>query len=73
MSVTIHDVAKAARVSTATVSNVLNSTGKVGRETRRLVLATVRKLGYIRDVHARHFDGLWELSSPTSRIHFFRR
>src|SRR5580700_7479359 len=54
MSVTIRDVAKAAEVSTATVSNVLNSTGKVGRETRRLVLATVRKLGYIRDVHARH-------------------
>lgn len=54
MSVTIHDVAKAAEVSTATVSNVLNNTGKVGRETRRLVLATVRKLGYIRDVHARH-------------------
>ncbi len=54
MSVTIRDVAKAAKVSTATVSNVLNSTGKVGRETRRLVLSTVRKLGYIRDVHARH-------------------
>src|SRR5437899_1932529 len=54
MSVTIHDVAKAAKVSTATVSNVLNNTGKVGRETRRLVLSTVRKLGYIRDVHARH-------------------
>lgn len=54
MSVTIHDVAKAANVSTATVSNVLNNTGKVGRETRRLVLSTVRKLGYIRNVHARH-------------------
>src|SRR6201984_1712069 len=54
MSVTIHDVAKAAKVSTATVSNVLNSTGKMGRETRRPVLSTVRKLGYIRNVHARH-------------------
>jgi LacI family transcriptional regulator len=53
-SVTIRDVAKAAKVSTATVSNVLNNTGKVGSETRRLVLSTVRKLGYIRDVHARH-------------------
>jgi len=53
MSVTIRDVAKAANVSTATVSNVLNRTGKVGKETRRLILATVRKLGYIRDVHAR--------------------
>jgi len=54
MSVTIHDVAKAADVSTATVSNVLNKTGKVGSKTRRLVLSTVRRLGYIRDVHARH-------------------
>src|SRR4249920_2732122 len=58
MSVTIRDVAKAAKVSTETVSNVLNSTGKVGRETRRLVLSTVRKLGYIRDVHARHLASL---------------
>ena len=54
MSVTIRDVAKAAAVSTATVSNVLNNTGKVGAQTRRLVLSTVKKLGYIRDVHARH-------------------
>ena len=54
VNVTIRDVAKAAKVSTATVSNVLNNTGKVGTETRRLVLSTVRKLGYIRDVHARH-------------------
>jgi DNA-binding LacI/PurR family transcriptional regulator len=53
MTVTIREVAKAAEVSTATVSNVLNKTGKVGPETRRLVLSTVRKLGYIRDVHAR--------------------
>jgi len=53
-SVTIRDVAQAAKVSTATVSNVLNNTGKVGSATRRLVLSTVRKLGYIRDVHARH-------------------
>jgi LacI family transcriptional regulator len=54
MTVTIRDVAKAAAVSTATVSNVLNNTGKVGPQTRRLVLSTVKKLGYIRDVHARH-------------------
>jgi DNA-binding LacI/PurR family transcriptional regulator len=53
MSVTIHDVAKAAGVSTATVSNVLNKTGKVGANTHRLVLTTVRRLGYVPDVHAR--------------------
>jgi DNA-binding LacI/PurR family transcriptional regulator len=54
MNVTIRDVAKAAGVSTATVSNVLNKTGKVGARTHRLVLSTVRRLGYVPDVHARH-------------------
>src|SRR3954469_21733555 len=53
MTITIREVANAAGVSTATVSNVLNKTGKVGPETRRNVLATVRKLGYVPDVHAR--------------------
>jgi LacI family transcriptional regulator len=53
MTITIREVASAAGVSTATVSNVLNNTGKVGAETRRHVLATVRKLGYVPDVHAR--------------------
>ncbi|HKU20764.1 MAG TPA: LacI family DNA-binding transcriptional regulator [Terriglobales bacterium] len=55
MSVTtIRDVAKAAGVSTATVSNVLNNTGKVGAITQRLVLSTVKRMGYIPDAHARH-------------------
>ncbi len=54
MNVTIRDVAKATGVSTATVSNVLNKTGKVGPKTRRLVLSAVRRMGYIPDVHARH-------------------
>src|SRR5256714_7101022 len=54
MSVRIRDVAKAAAVFTSTVSNVLNNTGKVGPQTRRLVLSAVKKLGYIRDVPARH-------------------
>jgi LacI family transcriptional regulator len=53
MSVTIRDVAKAADVSTATVSNVLNKTGKVGPAARRVVLSAVRRLGYIPNVHAR--------------------
>lgn len=54
MSVTIRDVAKATGVSTATVSNVLNKTGKVGMNTRRLVLGAVKRIGYVPDVHARH-------------------
>lgn len=54
MRVTIDDVAKAAKVSTATVSNVLNKTGKVGRRTQQLVLSTVKRLGYFPNVHARH-------------------
>lgn len=54
MALTIRDVAKEAGVSTATVSNVLNRTGKVGRQTHRLVLSAVKRLGYVPDVHARH-------------------
>jgi LacI family transcriptional regulator len=54
MGLTIRDVAKAAGVSTATVSNVLNKTGKVGRRTYVLVLSTVKRLGYFPNVHARH-------------------
>jgi len=54
MALTIRDVAKAAGVSTATVSNVLNNTGKVGRGTHRLVLSAVKKLGYFPNAHARN-------------------
>src|SRR5258708_1426206 len=54
MSLTIRDVAKAAGVSTATVSNVLNKTGKVGPSTHRLVLSAVKRLGYVPNAHARH-------------------
>ena len=54
MGLTIRDVAKAAGVSTATVSNVLNKTGKVGRRTHLLVLSTVKRLGYFPNVYARH-------------------
>lgn len=54
MTVTIRDVAKAAGVSTATVSNVLNQTGKVGQGARHLVLSAVKRLGYVPNAHARH-------------------
>jgi DNA-binding LacI/PurR family transcriptional regulator len=53
-SVTIRDVAKAAGVSVATVSYVLNDTGRVGRATRVAVLSAVRKLDYVANLHARN-------------------
>ena len=54
MALTIRDVAREAKVSTATVSHVLNKTGQVSRETRRQVLSVVRRLGYFPNAHARN-------------------
>jgi DNA-binding LacI/PurR family transcriptional regulator len=50
---TIIDVARQARVSPATVSNVLNERTYVEPETRKRVLAAVRKLGYTPNLRAR--------------------
>ncbi len=44
---TIYDVAKAAGVSPKTVSRVLNGDAPVGKETRKIVEETIRKLGYV--------------------------
>ena len=54
MSVTIADVARCAGTSTATVSHVLNSVGRIGKETRGRVLAAVNKLKYYPNLHARN-------------------
>jgi len=43
---TIHDVAKLAEVSVATVSRVLNNRGYVGAETRKRVEEAIRELNY---------------------------
>lgn len=51
--VTGRDVARAAGVTTATVSNVLNGKRNVGEATRERVLAAVRELGYLPDQNAR--------------------
>lgn len=51
--VTIADVATAARVSTSTVSHVLNNTRFVAEETRRRVLAAVEDLDYVPNDQAR--------------------
>jgi LacI family transcriptional regulator len=53
-SATIRDVAKAAGVSVATVSYVLNNNGRVGQPTRKAVLRAVRKLDYVANLSARN-------------------
>jgi len=50
---TIYDVAKAARVSIATVSRVLNTPNKVNLETRALVLQAISTLGFVPKADAR--------------------
>ncbi len=53
MKLTIHDIAKAAGVSTGTVSRALNDRSGVNPETRQHILELVEKLGYRPDVGAR--------------------
>ena len=53
MAVTLAKVADRARVSAATVSRVLNNTGRVGESTRARVLRAVEELKYQPDLHAR--------------------
>ncbi|WAC71386.1 LacI family DNA-binding transcriptional regulator [Roseateles sp. SL47] len=50
---TLVEVARAAGVTAATVSNVLRNRGKVGEDTRRRVLAAVEALGYRPNLMAR--------------------
>lgn len=49
---TIHDVARVARVSLATVDRVLNQRGGVAEKSVRKVLRAVEETGYVRDVSA---------------------
>ncbi|QHZ54816.1 LacI family transcriptional regulator [Brevibacillus sp. NSP2.1] len=46
MKPTIYDVAKEAGVSTATVSKVINNTGKIGDKTKEKVLRVMEQLNY---------------------------
>lgn len=50
---TIKDVAKEANVSVATVSRVINNTGYVNDETRKIVEAVIEKVGYVPNQLAR--------------------
>ncbi|MFA9463974.1 MAG: LacI family DNA-binding transcriptional regulator [Velocimicrobium sp.] len=51
---TIKELAKLCDVSIATVSNVLNGTGRVGEETSRKILDTAKKIGYIPNMMAKN-------------------
>lgn len=51
--VTIKEVAKVCGVSVATVSNVLNGTGRVGPQTRQRVLDTAKEIGYVPNMLAK--------------------
>jgi DNA-binding LacI/PurR family transcriptional regulator len=53
----LEDVAKRAKVSTATVSRVLNDVGLVKTSTRARVLKAVRELNYHPNLHARTLAG----------------
>jgi DNA-binding LacI/PurR family transcriptional regulator len=55
--ITIDDVAKLAGVSIATVSRVLNDTGKVAAATKERVLAAVAELDYVPHAGARGLAG----------------
>lgn len=46
MKVTIYDVAKAANVSIATVSKVINNTGNISDKTRQKVKRIMKELDY---------------------------
>jgi len=52
-SPTLDDVARAAGVSTATVSRCLNTSGKVSESTRQRVMQAVERLGYMPNFGAR--------------------
>src|SRR5207249_2997744 len=54
MTATIRDVARQAGTSTATVSHVLNSTGRITDKTRRRVLTAIKTLKYHPNLHARN-------------------
>jgi len=53
-AVRIAEVARLAKVSTATVSHVINKTRFVSEETKQRVLAAIEKIGYTPNVYARN-------------------
>jgi len=62
MKPTIRDVAKKANVSVSTVSRVINKKGYVHHQTQKIVLETIKKLGFIPNQLARN------LTSRSSKL-----
>ena len=62
-TVTLKDVAKAADVSVATVSRVINGSGNVSIATRSRVLSTIETLNYAPNAYAIQLRGLRNASS----------
>jgi len=60
---TLEDVARAARVSTATISRSINTPDKVARATHQRIQQTIDKLGY-----TPHFGGRVLASNRTNTI-----
>ena len=56
--ITLHDVARAARVSYGTVSRVLNGGRGVSAPTRRAVEQAISRIGYVPNHHARRLAGV---------------
>jgi DNA-binding LacI/PurR family transcriptional regulator len=72
---TIKDVAKKANVSVATVSRVINNTGYVNIETRKLVESAIQELNYVPNELARNLfrktSGIIGLIVPHISTYFF--
>ena len=67
MSNTIKDVANLAAVSTATVSRVVNGTGKVSSQIRTRVLTAISRLHYYPNAHAAELGRARGRGTPESR------
>ncbi len=66
---TVADVAKAAGVSTATVSRVLSGSAKVSEQTQQLVMKAVEATGYALSTRARNSSQLSQMVAVIAPLH----
>lgn len=57
MAVSIRDVAKAAGVTVGTVSRAFNGYSDIREETKQMILATAKELGYVPNLNAKRLSG----------------